>query len=93
MTYSELAGVDSGRRYFDRGFPGVKREQVNTADGVPYRYVWRQRTDTGYELATMYVDAPYAVTITAAQAALRDRALSKIEFRHPDRLSIAAIPD
>jgi hypothetical protein len=90
VTYMELADVDPGRRFFEKEFADADRERVNTAEGEPYRYVWRQQTDEGYELATMYTDFPYAVGITAAKAVYRDRALREIDFRHPDRISASS---
>jgi hypothetical protein len=89
VTYTELAGVEPARKYFEKEFAGSRREKVRTADGTVYRYVWRKRTDEGFELASMYKDFPYAVGITAAKAAYRDQALRELEFRHPDRMSIA----
>jgi len=91
VTYTELADVDTGRRFFEKEFADADRERVNTAEGEPYRYVWRQQTDEeGYELATMYTDFPYAVSITAAKPVDRDRALRDIDFRHPDRISASS---
>ena len=90
VAYMQLAGVDPARRFFEKSFPESDRERVRTAEGAAYRYVWRQRTDDGFELATMYTDFPYAVSITAEKAQHRDLALRELEFRHPDRISVAA---
>ena len=92
VTYMELAAVDAARIYFEKYFAQSSREQVRTAEGTPYRYVWRQHTDQGYELASMYIDFPYAVSITAPAAVYRDRALREVEFRHPDKISVADPP-
>lgn len=89
VTYNELAAVDAARRYFEKQYPEAKREQVGTAEGTPYRYVWRKRTDEGFALAAMYVDYPFAVEIVAKSAAARDRALRKLDFRHPDKMADA----
>jgi hypothetical protein len=90
VSYMELAGVDPARIYFEKDFPNAKRETVRTAEGTPYRYVWRKYTAEGYELAAMYIDFPYAVGIVARDAAHRDAALRELEFRHPDRMSVAS---
>lgn len=89
VVYMQLAGLDPARRHFEKYFPNSERERVRTAEGNAYRYVWRQRTEDGFELAAMYIDFPYAVSITADKAQLRDLALRELEFRHPDRISVA----
>ena len=88
VTYMQLADVSAARVYFEKYFPEAKREQVNTAEGTPYRYVWREHTDLGYELAAMYIDYPYAVSINAPEESYRDQALRELEFRHPDKMLI-----
>ena len=90
VAYTQLAGVDPARRFFERTFPDSDRERVRTAEGEAYRYVWRHRTEDGFELAAMYIDFPYAVYITAPTGQHRDVALRRLEFRHPDRISVAA---
>ena len=90
VSYMELAGVDPGRVYFEKEFPNAKRETVKTAEGTPYRYIWRKYTAEGYELAAMYIDFPYAVGIVAPDGVHRDAALRELEFRHPDRMSVAS---
>jgi hypothetical protein len=90
VTFSELASVEAARHYFEKQFSGSQREQVRTSDGDPYRFMWHQHTDEGYELATMYVDFPYAVNLTADTPAHRDRALRAIDFRHPDKISVSS---
>lgn len=87
IAYMQLADVVAGRRYFEKTFTG-EREKVRTADGAPSRYVWRQRGDDGFELASMYTDFPYAVTVTADRPRLRDRAQRGLDFRHPDKISV-----
>ncbi|MDQ4052844.1 MAG: hypothetical protein M3237_09100 [Actinomycetota bacterium] len=89
VAYIQLAGVDPARRFFEKDFPDSERDRVRTAEGTAYRYVWRQRTEGGFELASMYIDFPYAVSITAAKALHRDLAFRRLEFRHPDRISVA----
>jgi hypothetical protein len=89
VAYMQLAGVDPARRFFEKDFPMSERERVRTAEGTAYRYVWRQRTEDGFELAAMYIDFPYAVSITAPKASHRDLALRKLAFRHPDRISVS----
>lgn len=90
VSYMELAGVDPARRFFEKEFPHAKRETVRTAEGTPYRYVWRKYTSEGFELAAMYIDFPYAVSLVAPDAERRDAALRELEFRHPDRMSVAS---
>jgi hypothetical protein len=89
VTYMQLADVDAGRRYFEKSYPRSEREKVRTAGGTPYRYVWRKATDEGYELAAMYMDFPYAVSIRADATAYGDQALRELAFRHPDRIRVA----
>jgi hypothetical protein len=92
VTYMQLADVDAGRRYFEKAFPGSVREKVRGAGGTPYRYVWRKRTDDAFVLASMYVDYPFAVTVSASAAEDRDRGLRKLVFRPPDRMRVAPEP-
>ena len=89
VTYNELASVEAARKYYEKEFPDADREQVRTAEGTPYRYLWRQQTDAGFELAAMYIDFPYAVEVVAKTASSRDLALRKLGFRHPDKMSVA----
>jgi hypothetical protein len=87
VTYNELASVEAARKYFEKQYSDADREQVRTAEGTAYRYVWRQQTDEGYALAAMYMNYPYAVEIVAKSAKARDEALRKLDFRHPDKMA------
>jgi hypothetical protein len=89
VTYLELAGVESARRSFERRFDEQEPQEVRTAEGDLARYVWRHPGDDASELVAMYADHPYAVSIRASSSELITLALRTIEFRHPDRISVA----
>jgi hypothetical protein len=90
VTYMQLAGVESARRFFDQQFAPRPRAEVATAEGELARYLWqRDSARARSELATMYAEHPYAVGIRAPSARLLTAALRTIGFRHPNRISVA----
>lgn len=95
ITYSELTGVEDGLRFLEREYAGSEREGVlGRGGGGIYRYVWRRALGVeGFDLASSYVDFPYAVTVAADNSLHRDRALSTlVDFRWPGEIAVRPEP-
>ncbi len=87
ITYRELAAVKAGRILYDKRFGRGSRRSIPSRSKGPFRIQWKGSGKRGAELATIYRNYPYAVTISAPGVKVRDRALkSRVRFRQPERI-------
>lgn len=94
VTFSELTSLESGLAHHEREYADAKKSAFPDPDGRVVRYVWRrpQPNDEGsYEMAAMYVEFPYAVSIEAPTLRIRDRVFEDIVLRDPDRISVRSL--
>lgn len=94
VSYIELAGAKSGRTFYSKRFAGSDRVEVADREGNVFRYEWRQPTEEGFELATVYKDFPFAVTVESKNAAFRNKVFrSRVKLRQPKGVLVRRYPE
>lgn len=94
VNYLELASARSGRVYYQKQFEGSKRLKVLDREDQVFRYEWRQPTNLGFQLATVYKDFPFAVVVNSENAAFRDKIFkSRVKFRQPKGVTVRRYPE
>lgn len=89
VNYLELASAKGGRIYYQKQFKGAERTAVEDRQDQVFRYEWRQRTELGFQLATVYKDFPFAVVVNSRNAAFRDKIFkSQVRFRQPKGVTV-----
>ncbi len=93
VTYIELAEAKAGRIYFQKQFKGANRAGVKDKTGKVFRFEWRQRTEDGFEVASVYKNFPFAVTVTSDKVAFLNKIYrSRVKFRQPERIAVRKDP-
>ncbi|CAN5362572.1 hypothetical protein BH09ACT12_BH09ACT12_34210 [soil metagenome] len=84
VNYSERSSLDRGLNYFANRYDGVRPVEIAAGTRVVYRDP-APRKDGTYEVTVSYTRYPFAVTVSAVNERLRDKALKKAVTFRPER--------